>query len=99
MDKFLKRNEVSSSKEVDQAASKNPKNCKLFAPPIMSSNFITGNSTVKKESVNFHAKSSMHDRAVSSDSGSIWLNGLYVRKWTSFYNKLRFKSLIFQASN
>ena len=42
------------------------KTCKLFAPPNMSSNFITGNSTVKRESVNFHVKSSMHDRAVSA---------------------------------
>ena len=106
MDKFLKRNGASCSKEVDQAASKKPKiaspkgvsasvktvkkwmkelnidldfdatddlvtqitckTCKLFAPPNMSSNFITGNSTVKRESVNFHVKSSMHDRAVSA---------------------------------
>ena len=42
------------------------KTCKLFAPPNLSSNFITGNSTVKRESVNFHVKSSMHDRAVSA---------------------------------
>ena len=42
------------------------KTCKLFAPPNMSSNFITGNTTVKRESVNFHDKLSMHDRAVSA---------------------------------
>ena len=110
MDKFLKRNEASSSKEVDQAASKKTKialpkgvsasvktvkkwmkelnidlefnamdnlvtqitckTCKLFAPSNMSSNFITGNTTVKRESVSFHVKSSMHGRAVSAKAAN-----------------------------